>query len=177
MNDNLLIIIISLNFLGFLTFPFFYGNQILATNPLLWLFVPDCQLAALIFGLSLIIKRDWLKNLGFMISLKYGLWTILALLIYINYYLTPTNFWDFFIDLIAHVLLVVQVILLKNKIKFNKSIIPGLVFLLLNDLSDYLLGTHPPLPDYAIPLFSVITPLITFSCLGIVYFISRKSRH
>lgn len=176
MNENTKILIILLNVLGFLTFPVFYGSQILNTNPGLWVFVPDCQLAALLFAIALITKKDWLANLGFMISLKYGLWTIIALLTYINYYLTPTNTFSFFIDLIAHVLLVTQVVLLKNKIRFNKAIIPGLIFLILNDLSDYLLGTHPPLPDYSVPLMSIVTPLLTLGVFLTIYLITNKKK-
>lgn len=166
MNDELMLTIVILNVLGFLTFPIYYGAQITRTNPLLWLFVPDCQLSALLFGAALfliMIKKEvkWLTQLGILSSIKYGLWTIIVLLPNMNFYITIGGELDYYAVLISHFFLLAQTIIIIKKLKFNKQILPAVIFLALNDASDYLLSTHPYLPSEFIPVMGIITPLIT----------------
>jgi len=141
-----------LNIIGFLTLPFYYGAQILKTNPLLWAFVPDCQIAALFFGIALLLGK--FTQLGIALALKYGAWTLIVMILGFDYYAGP-GYWLIFL---AHVALFAESFILIKKLRFSA---PVFVYLFLNDASDYLLGTHPPLPAGLIPLMAVITPLIT----------------
>ncbi len=171
--------IVILNILGFLTFPAYYGVQISRTNPLLWVLVPDCQLSALFFGLALfliIIKKEqkWLTQLGMLSSIKYGLWTLIAMLPNMNYYISISSYFDVYAVIISHVFLLIQTIIIIKKLSFNKQSLPAFIFLILNDASDYLLGTHPYLPKEFIPAMSIITPLITLGLILMAYLFTKS---
>lgn len=178
MNDELMLTIVILNILGFLTFPAYYGTQLTKTNPLLWLFVPDCQLSALLFGMALfliMIKKEvkWLTQLGILSSIKYGLWTLVAIIPNINYYINIAGALDYYIILISHLFLMLQPAIIIPKLTFNKKSLIAFIFLILNDASDYLLGTHPYLPKEFINPMSIITPLITLSLMLMTYLTTK----
>ena len=168
--SELITILAGLNILGFLSFIIYYGPQMMRTNPLLWIFVPDCQLAALFFALALLIRKDCLVSLGFAAAVKYGFWTLFVMFSFMNYYFTPANALEYWIDIIAHIVLLLEAFILARALKTGKALIPAFTYLFLNDFSDYILGTHPPLPDFAVPLMSVLTPLMT-TCVLIIIFL------
>lgn len=175
--EDFLVILAGLNVFGFLSFLIYYGAQLMKTFPLLWLFVPDCQLSALFFALALLSRKDWLVNLGFAAAIKYGFWTLLVMLSFMNYYLTPENAIEYWIIIASHIVLMLEAFLLSRKLKSGRALIPAFTFLFLNDFSDYVLGTHPPLPDYAVPLMSIATPLITVSIIVLIYLIQQRALH
>jgi len=177
MDDFIFIFLVTINILGFLTLPFYYGSQLLRTNPLLWVFVPDCQLAALFFAITMTLifvgrEKKWVTQLGIASGFKYGAWTLIVLLSNMNYY---GNSFDYWVLVVAHIILTLQSLLIIKKFKLSKASIPAFTFLLLNDTSDYLLGTHPTLPGYYIPFISILTPIITLGLIGLSYYISKKS--
>lgn len=168
-------LLVALNLVGFLTFPLYYGNQLLSNNPLLWILIPDCQLSALFFGLSLALilinkERRWLTQLGILMSFKYGLWTLLVLLPNVNHYVINT---EFYLLVFSHIVLMLQPLIIIKKLSFKQSL-PAFSFLLLNDVSDYLLNTHPYLPPNYKSVMMVVTPLITISLLLITFLKSNN---
>jgi uncharacterized membrane protein YpjA len=173
MKDLVLSVLVIGNCLAFLTFAYFYGPQIQQTNPLLWIFIPDCQLAALFFAItgSLILagkENDCMTQLGIASSIKYGLWTLIVLLGNIGYYLN-INPETLFILITGHIILFLQTVLIFNKFKLSKESIPAFTYLFLNDASDYLLGTHPPVPPGFLGITTIITPLITIGLILVSY--------
>lgn len=133
-------------------FVFYYGKQFFVTPLHLWLFVPDCPLFSLLFALAIlliILKKENSHYFFFTLigSLKYGFWTVFVLLYYNWFYFSGQNSFMYSVLLITHVFLFFEAFLLIKKIKFKLSyLIFPLVFFLANDLSDYFLNTHPPLP-------------------------------
>ncbi len=67
---------------GLVGYPFWYGGQLAATPPYLWVFVPDSPTSALLFVPAyLLIRRQkpgWplLNAVAAFANLKYGIWTV-----------------------------------------------------------------------------------------------------
>ena len=180
MRRELLSLLIILNFFGFLFgLLFFYGNQLLRTNPLLWVFTPDCPFAALFSMIALIlVLYKWKSNALFFLSftsgVKYGVWTIFVTLTYWSFYAGSGLFINV-VNVAAHVLLIVQQFLLLKHLRVDLkwfSLITG--FLIANDLSDYLLGTHPPLPGSAVNFMFAFTVSLTLMSALIVYYLVKR---
>lgn len=80
--------ILAINFLASLYGYYWYRWQLAATPRWLWLFTPDCPLAAtmmaLALGLHLIggVSRGWFHLLTYTTLLKYGFWTVFVFALY-----------------------------------------------------------------------------------------------
>lgn len=137
-------------------FVFFYGRQLSAANPLLAVFIPDCPLASLLFAAAMLViafrlRADWFCSLAAATALKYGFWTVFVLLLYPGFYFAPETALMYSALLVAHIGLFIEVLaLLPGKFKIRAiHILPVLAWFFANDLSDYLLRTNPPMPEYA----------------------------
>ncbi|MDO8339715.1 MAG: DUF1405 domain-containing protein [Candidatus Burarchaeum sp.] len=173
------------NVLGFLwgTF-FFYPEQLAQTSPLLLLFVPDCPLAALLFAAALLLVRfapgryDLFNFLAFVVSLKYGFWTVFVLTAYPEFYsATPLQALMSDALIVAHVWLFFQAFLLASLVRVkHRYLVPVLGLMLLSDYSDYVWLTHPSAPDYALPLLFPFTVAMSvfFTLAG--YWVLRKAK-
>ena len=161
----------------------YYPEQLAATDPLLWMFVPDCPGYALFFAVALFFRGEgrpavlnrliggarsrgvplpgFLKRgvpdlsffwyLAFAGAMKYGFWTVFVLATYSRFYFTPASSLMYSVLFVAHIFLLFETMLLVGKIHVRKVFLPLVGFsLIANDVSDYLLGTHPPLPDSAL---------------------------
>ena len=152
----------------------------MATNPLLWVFVPDCPLAALLFAAALLLlafnkRSDTFFLLSFVSGIKYSVWTIFTILFYWSFYVGPDNFIEQLINIGAHVLLFLEQFLLLGLVKVDlKKLSIVLGFLLANDLSDYLLGTHPLMLDYAVTAMFRFTVMLTLASAILVYYLIRR---
>ena len=80
----------SANFLGFFVGTvFWYGDFFAQANPPLWAypFIPDCPLAAGMFGVALVLlhrgkSNNLVNQLAAVFSIKYGTWTMTFWLLY-----------------------------------------------------------------------------------------------
>ena len=159
-------LLVWVNALGFLWGVLaFYPEQLAQTYPLLLPFVPDCPLAALLFAAALLFVRfapgrfNLFNFLAFTFSLKYGFWTVFVLTSYVEfYYSTPFLAAVNTFLLISHVWLFFQAFLLASLVRVKRwYLAPVLGFMLLSDYADYVLLTHPPVPQYALPLLFPLT--------------------
>jgi uncharacterized membrane protein YpjA len=153
----------------------YYWDQLLATPWYLLPFVPDSPAGP--FFMILVFLLWWFRDkrrspllelLAFCFLLKFGIWTLLMFGLYADYFFTPqeatlstTLFWLHFGEALE------AGILLKG-MRLPKPSTAGLVlaWMLLGDACDYLLGTHPRVPESA-PEFLVvpfITVALTFIC-------------
>ncbi|MBU1120400.1 MAG: DUF1405 domain-containing protein [archaeon] len=188
---NLLALIIICNLIGFLYgLFFFYGEQLLQTEPLYWIFVIDCPLYALLMALTLIlIKLNKSFNLLYFISaagaLKYGFWTVFVLLNYSSYYFSPATSFIYFVLLFGHIGLFLEVFLLNGRIKLRNYFLPlALLWFLLNDAADYFFQSlgitnsviRPPIPSTAIEFMALftITASIFFTLLAFLIYSKFK---
>lgn len=184
MSRNFLFWVIVIgNLVGaFYGFFFYYGQQLMNSNILLWVFVPDCPLVALLFAVAMIgikFKKkqlQWFYFLSFAFALKYAFWTVFVLWNYSWYYFTPEASFMYSVLFVSHILLFVEQFLLLNKIQAKKFFLAiALVFLLANDFSDYLLGIHPPLPCSALEfMFPASVAMSFFFSLFAFWVLRRK---
>lgn len=137
----------------------YYFDQILATPLLLIIFVPDCPLYVLL-TLPILARRIQSDAYSFLVSLgmfKYGLWTVFVLLFYSEYW-QPSQLWITIPFIIGHIgmTLLGAALLPKKRVAFAVFAIV-LAWFLLNDYSDYFLGTIPPIPGHDISLVRDLT--------------------
>ncbi|MCX6778161.1 MAG: DUF1405 domain-containing protein [Candidatus Micrarchaeota archaeon] len=183
MKKELVLVLAIANLIGALYgFIFYYGGQLLSTNPLLAIFVPDCPLHALLMGLALILSlrgfhSDWFYALCAAGAIKYGFWTVFVLSAYSPFYFTPEAAPLYFVLFISHVVLMLEPALLKGAFLAKPvAIIPAAVWLFANDFSDYLLSTHPPLPPQALGFMFIATmAMTTLSLIVVLYAFGRRS--
>ena len=162
---------------AFYGFFLFYGYQLSITNPLLLIFVPDCPLAATLIAIALFLAyKKKVCNLFFFISfvyaLKYGFWTFFVLAKYVEFYLPNNGIWLYSYLFLGHVGLFLEAFLVLGKIKLRPSYIAySLIFLVLNDFSDYVLGTAPPLPPGTVGFMFPLTLLMSFFFTFFSYYV------
>lgn len=164
-------------------FVFYYGDALLTTNPLLWPFVPDCPLYALLFAVALILVSEksnagWFYFLVFVGAVKYGFWTLYVLWNYWGWY-SPDGLSLMYLALfISHVVLFLEPAVLLGRISVRKEWLGiALFWFLINDFVDYGLGpfsTHPPMPPEHTGTIFTMTMLMTFAfSLGSYWLIRR----
>jgi len=154
----------------------FYAPQLEANSPLLWFFIIDCPIYAIIFGITLLLiargkGSALLSFISLVGSVKYGLWTIFVLGISDMAALYP-------LVILAHVLLLVETIVLFRVFSFKvKHVLLALVWFVLNDYLDYTIGLHPFVPDGFLAqagTFAIICSLVLPFVLSIIFSTRRE---
>ena len=174
---NLVLCLIIVNLAGALFGFYYYQEQLLNMNPLLWLFVADCPLYVVAFAIALMFMEKKKQNdaVSFIISvglLKYALWTLFVLSAYHQYYFMPKLALVNGTLFLLHIGMAAEAFVLKIK-KFSvTALFLALGWFLLNDSMDYFVGTLPYLPNTAdIPMvagFSFASTLLLVPLLWIL---------
>ncbi len=131
-------------------FSYWYGATILAAPWYYWVFVPDCPLAALLMGIALLgyhFGRRW-HLLGLLAAgtcIKYGLWTVVSWSVEFSrggaYTLEGVTM------TVTHFILLVQGLMIIRYLRFRwVPVAIAALFLVANDLVDYVAGHYPRLP-------------------------------
>lgn len=173
-NKKFLILIALVNFIAGIYGITYYLPQLNQTNPLLWIFVIDCPLAAIIFAFALVFRfkeKDivFLSFIAIVGNIKFAVWTFLVLFL--------MNTWQSYLYLtVSHFLLLIEVILFYKLFHFKvKHVLFALIWFLLNDLSDYVLGTHPFFSGINYEFLAIFSILSTFIfILGVSIVFSLK---
>jgi uncharacterized membrane protein YpjA len=166
-NKKFLFLLFLINIFAGLYSIQFYLSQLKTTNPLLWLFVIDCPLYSIIFGIVLLLKiKDKSIPLLTFISIsgniKYSLWTLFVLLMI-------SGLLDYYVLTIGHILLFIETIVLYRKEVFKlKHYLFVLIWFLLNDFFDYVLGIHP----FFIGNFEIVAIFAIISSFLVTFFVS-----
>ncbi len=161
-------------------FIFYYGGQLLSTNPLLWAFVPDCPLYAFLFAIALImlsekIKAGWFYFLVFVGAVKYGFWTMFVLANYSYYYFTPADSLMYGVLFVSHMVLFAEPLFMLGKIRAKwEHLALAMFWFLLNDFIDYAFGTRPPIPASHLQEIFTYTMMMTFVFSLGSYWLVRK---
>jgi len=171
---SLLIPLVLINAAAVLIGAYFYADQVSATAPQLLAFVPDCPLFVL---LSIPILLGMMRNgpFSFFVSIgmvKYGLWTMFALLFHWGHYSSPLFFWTSVIFILGHAGMALEgLAILPGKRVGASALALSIIIFLAGDYSDYWLGTAPAIPQEGIGLVrgfsiasSVALPLLLFAC-------------
>lgn len=170
---------------------FYYGEELASTNPLLWIFVADSAVYATLFAVAFYFQGEprpkalkkwfgrvpdlsWLWFLIFVGALKYGFLTVFVLSTYSSFFFTPEAGLMFSVLFGFNIFLMFETILLVGKIRVKEVfLLISLGWFLINDFSDYLLGTHIQLPESALGFMfpatmgmSVVFTLMAYLVLG-----------
>lgn len=172
--------LIGINLAGLLVGIYYYSYQLAYTNPLWWIFVIDCPLYVGLFALVLMgeligIRNDFFSYLVAVGLLKYGAWTVVVILGYSWFFLSPENglLIPNMLLLIAHLGMAAEGFVFF----FNRPrpwMLAGcLGWFLFNDFIDYWgPAVHPLMPrgiDYA-PL-AAYTIASSFAACLLIYFL------
>jgi len=141
-DKRILFVLALINFAAGIYSLSYYLTQLNQTNPLLWIFVADCPIYALLFGINvLLLIREKpsasLSLISIVGNFKYGLWTIFV------FFLSGemSLHWLF---ILSHLLLIIETVIFVKLFKFKlKHVIFVVLWFLLNDFFDYVIGTHP----------------------------------
>jgi len=158
LDKRILYLIALTNLAGTLFGFYYYGDQIISTDPILWIFVPASPIATLLFAGSIYLNADdiglpILDALAFVSNLKYGLWTVFCLTYYSEIFFTGNSVGLYSFMLVSHFAMAVQAFLLFKweNIDFRALILAS-GWYLFNDLIDYSFGTHTELyTEYIFP--------------------------
>lgn len=174
-------LLIIINLLGTLLGFFYYKEQIFASSPLYWLFIPDCPIYTLLFALSSLFALysfrpclfNYITSVGL---LKYGFWTVFVILFYHSTFLTGEHALFYTILLFLHIGMGVEgLLIIPKKIK-KEFLILTISWFLLNDFFDYGIGTYPStLPPYGIEVVAGITFLSSIFFSFAVYYLAKKN--
>jgi uncharacterized membrane protein YpjA len=162
----------AMNVFGFLIGIFgSYIYQLEAANPLMWIFIPDCPLYVLLSTFFILgIRNPYFRAITAAGLMKYGLWTLFALLHYPNELLLhPVGYALFAL----HIGMALQVFLPSYRLE-KKHIAAALAWFLLNDYVDYALGYHPVLPSPDAMPEMLAALFLTFASVAFVYFVSSR---
>lgn len=156
-----------------------YKVQLQNTPATWWPVVPDSPLAALYFGLFLLViwagwRLPFLEALAALGMFKYGLWTVVVLGAFML---------DYGYDFEASHLILSHAIMAIESVIFVRYFYPGLTWGLaaagwyaFNDMMDYfVLNTHPMLPDPAL-LPMARTAAVVLTGLALLVFVALGGR-
>lgn len=170
-NKLFLLVISLINFAAGMYSFSYYSSQLSATDPLLWIFVADCPLYAIIFGLVLIsfifdFPSRTLAFISIVGNVKYAFWTIFVLLI-------SNTFTVNALVIASHSLLLVESIILLGLFAYRvKHVLLAIVWFIINDYFDYVIGTHPYVPEgflIAAGVFALVSTLLLPFVISIVF--------
>lgn len=169
-NKKFLFVLLIINVLAGLFSISYYFSQLQNTNPLLWLFVIDCPLYAIFFGLILYFRindtdKPWLSFIVIVGMIKFGLWTIFVLW-------QSNLIFDYWLFALSHFLMIVQTIVFFRIFTFKvKHVLLAVVWFITNDFFDYVLLTHPFfIGDFQnVFIFAVLTSILLPFIISIAY--------
>lgn len=179
LRSPLFAILLLLNVAAVFTGLWYYWDQIAATSLSLLIFVPDCPLYVLLAIPMLLGFRN--RAYSFLVSIgmaKYGLWTVFALLYNWQVYFLPDFLLVTVIFIIGHLGMALEGAALLPKKKVGAlALLLALGWFLLNDYSDYFLGTRPPIPEQGIDFVRDLTVAASFAITLGFYFHGEKIRN
>jgi uncharacterized membrane protein YpjA len=149
-NKLLLAVFIAINLAGFVVGVETYREAMRNTPAYLWILLVDCPIYPAIMVFILIFRKErFVQKFSFLALyglIKYGMWTITAWSIY---YLNLLGLTFNTIIFLGHFGMILEAGFVARRAAQSHGIeitLP-IAWMILNDFSDYALGTHPPLPD------------------------------
>jgi len=141
-NKLFLVLLLIINFFAGIYSISYYLPQLGQSQWFFWLFIIDCPLYAILFGINIFLllmdkPSEALSFISIVGNFKYGLWTIFVL--------TVSGLagvqWLF---VLSHILLVIETIVLAGLFAFKvKHVLLALLWFSINDFIDYFFGMHP----------------------------------
>ena len=130
---------------------FWYGGALGATPFYLWPFVPDSPLSVTLMGVALIFFRfsrrlEFLGTIAVGMCMKYGIWTVF---VWFTNYLSGGDYHFIAVTMsLTHFGMVIEGFILVTFLRLRPvQVLLAALFLIVNDVVDYVFGYHPPLPN------------------------------
>ena len=149
----------------------YYLPQLSQSNLLVWIFIADCPIYAVLFGINLLLlvldrPNSFLSFITIVGNFKYGLWTIFVM------FLSGAAF-SYPVFILSHVLFIMETLVLFDLFVFRvKHVLFATVWFVFNDFLDYALGLHPWIEGNLVSLaglFSVSSSIILPFLLSVLY--------
>lgn len=178
-----LIILFLINLFGTIYGYMWYEGQLAITPTIFIPFVPDSPTASLFFTIFLfffIFKRNtpYIEALALTSLFKYGIWAVVMnlLTLTINGSLNPQGY----MLMISHGAMAIQGLLYTPfyKIEFKHLVVAG-IFILHNDIIDYVFGMMPIYSDLTIYMNEIgyFTFWLSILTLFVAYWVTIKKRN
>jgi uncharacterized membrane protein YpjA len=183
---SIILLIIAIDVLGML-YGYYYYHEQLSSSPLyLWLFIPDCPFYVMLFTIALLlaifcIESKLFSYIAAVGMMKYGIWTLAALLLFGDYFFSSQLWLLSSILFILHIGMSAEGPLLIPKKLSKLHLIVTLLWFLIHDYFDYfyeywnragqyVLGTHPILPSAdRVPVMMVLTVVLSIFLSFLAY--------
>lgn len=179
LNTKLIYLLIAINLAGTAFGFYYYVPQLMNTDPLLWIFVPDSPLATLSIGASLLFyrlkKRERaLETFAFVTNFVYGLWTPFVLLVYSPGFLEVTALPMYGFLIFSHLGMALQAFLVLDYSFFSSQGFTVAGFVNVTDnLVDYTLGTHSTIYTNGSSELPAAAAALTLTFLGLLIYLSE----
>jgi len=175
-DKNFLVLLILANTIGFIFGIYYYWYQLIETPFYLWIFVIDSPLPVLLYAIVCFLicfNKNLPRVLVYLTIvglIKYGIWTILAVILNFNYFF-KINPILYSVIAITHFGMILEGLSLIPRLHIKiKDFFMILSFFILNDFFDYFFGTLPPVPftyvmvlEFASVIMSISLPVLVIS--------------
>ncbi|MFC7060439.1 DUF1405 domain-containing protein [Halobacillus seohaensis] len=177
---SFLLLLFVINLLGTIYGFIWYEYQLLQTDPIFWIFVPDSPTASLFFtiflGFYLVGKNvPYIEALAIITLLKYGVWAVIMNgLTLMEYGGLP---WSGYMLVISHGAMAIQGLLYAPYYKIKmKHIILAALWTIHNDIIDYVfeqMPVYPAIMEYMDEI-GYFTFWLSIFCIGVCYYLTQS---
>ena len=179
-HKSFLWILLFINIFGTVYGYDWYMWQLVDTEPIFWLFVPDSPTASLFFALAIIgwlINRNFklIEALALITLVKYGLWAVVMNLLTLIE--TGSIDWVGWMLVGSHFAMAVQAVLYSKLYKFTGiHIAIAAIWTLHNDVIDYVFGQMPIYRDVLKYMDEIgyFTFWLSIACIFLAYIVWRN---
>ena len=176
--NNLAKLILLINLIGLLYGFYYYIPKLQQTSPALWILVPDSPLSILFF--VLVFVGIWQGRFASFFAsawlIKYGIWTVFIMLFDSQYYLQPQYFAEsWLLYIIPHIFMAIEYILILRKDFTLQIALITLAILLVNDFSDYVIGTRPLIPEDNLGIVFAVAVFLSIAACGFLLLFSKAA--
>ncbi len=179
-NRFIAFILILVNLVGFIYGVYYYMPQLDDTPKNVWLLVVDCPLYVILFSIVLffeLLKKPLPGILKFITAtglFKYGMWTVIVVILHFDLFFSAHPL-EYSILLPLHLGMALESLLLLGLFRPNSdSTLFVISFFVLNDVSDYVFGTLPRIPETWVPLLFVESLVVSVVFpLGLYFHVRR----
>lgn len=179
-HKSFLWILLFINIFGTVYGYDWYMWQLVDTEPIFWLFVPDSPTASLFFALAIIgwlINRNFklIEALALITLVKYGLWAVVMNLLTLIE--TGSIDWVGWMLVGSHFAMAVQAVLYSKLYKFTGiHIAIAAIWTLHNDVIDYVFGQMPIYRDVLkyMDQIGYFTFWLSIACIFLAYIVWRN---
>lgn len=146
-NKTFMWLLLVVNVLGTIYGFYWYKWQLVITDPIFLIFVPDSPTASLFFSIALfgwLIGHHYklIEALALITLVKYGLWAV-VMNIWTQFETGPIGFVGWML-VVSHFAMALQAILYSSKYRFNWiHVLIASIWTLHNDVIDYVFGQMP----------------------------------